>query len=218
MFIFVTSKLLNNRTMDNQKSLEIISQMIADTSVQIESNSGKYFLAWGYTTVAVSIFEYFVMGLHLNPLLIWAWWLIPVIGGLATLLLARKEAPAPKSYVDRSISAVWAVFGVSSLFAFVAAVVYGVSMFYLIVLLMGMGTVITGAICRHRNLIICGSIAMLLSLVFPIKQIVTKNMDTTAFGEAAEWIIYSDIIIFALIFLVMMVVPGHIMCHRQRRR
>ena len=81
-----------------------------------------------------------------------------------------------------------------------------------------MGTIITGAICRHRNLIICGSIAMLLSLVFPIKQIVTKNMDTTAFGEAAEWIIYSDIIIFALIFLVMMVVPGHIMCHRQRRR
>ena len=66
--------------MDNQKSLEIISQMIADTSAQIESNSGKYFLAWGYTTVAVSIFEYFVMALHLNTALIWAWWLIPVIG------------------------------------------------------------------------------------------------------------------------------------------
>lgn len=197
--------------MDREKSLEIISQMIADTSNQIESNSGKYFLAWGYTTIAVSIFEYFVMCLNLNPMLIWAWWLIPVIGGVATILLARKEAPTPKSYVDRSISAVWAVFGVSSLYAFVAAVVYGTSMFFLIVLLMGMGTVITGAICRHRNLTICGSVAMLLSLIFPIKHIVIKNLETEALHSTTDWLIYSDIIIFAVIFLVMMVIPGHIM-------
>lgn len=200
--------------MDREKSLEIISQMIADTSNQIESNSGKYFLAWGYTTIAVSIFEYFVMCLHLNPMLIWAWWLIPVIGGVATILLARKEAPTPKSYVDRSISAVWAVFGVSSLYAFVAAVVYSTSMFFLIVLLMGMGTVITGAICRHRNLTICGGVAMLLSLIFPIKHIVIKNLETEALHSTTDWLIYSDIIIFAVIFLVMMVIPGHIMHKR----
>ena len=200
--------------MDNQKSLEIISQMIADTSAQIESNSGKYFLAWGYTTVAVSIFEYFVMALHLNTALIWAWWLIPVIGGCATLLLARREASLPKSYVDRSVSAVWTVFGISSLFALVAAMVYGASMFYLIVLLMGMGTVITGAICRNRNLTLCGCIAMLLALIFPIKHIAVKNMGS----GAAEWIIYSDIIIFTVIFLVMMVIPGHILNRRYRKQ
>ena len=197
--------------MDNQKSLEIISQMIADTSNQIERNSGKYFLSWGYTTVAVSILEYFVMCLHLNTALIWAWWLIPVIGGVATVVLARRESPTPKSYVDRSISAVWAVFGTSSLYAFVAAVVYGTSMFFLIVLLMGMGTVITGAICRHQKLTVCGGIAMLLSLIFPIKHIALKNIEEEALQNTSEWLIYSDIIIFAAIFIVMMVIPGHIM-------
>ena len=197
--------------MDNQKSLEIISQMIADTSNQIERNSGKYFIAWGYTTIAVSIFEYFVMCLHLNPILIWAWWPIPVIGGVATIILARNETPTPKSYVDRSISAVWALFGTSSLYAFVAAVVYSTSMFYLIVLLMGMGTVITGAICQHRKLTLCGAIAMLLSLIFPIKHIAIRDIGAEAFQSNSEWLIYSDIIIFAVIFLVMMVIPGHIM-------
>ena len=185
--------------------------MIADTSNQIERNSGKYFLSWGYTTVAVSIFEYFVMCLHLNTALIWAWWLIPVIGGVATVILARNESPTPKSYVDRSISAVWAVFGASSLYAFVAAVVYSTSMFYLIVLLMGMGTVITGAICQHQKLTLCGAIAMLLSLIFPIKHIALKDIGAEAFQSNSEWLIYSDIIIFAVIFLVMMVIPGHIM-------
>ena len=139
---------------------------------------------------------------------------LTVIGGVATTLLARKEAPTPKSYVDRSISAVWAVFGVSSLYAFVAAVVYSTSMFFLIVLLMGMGTVITGAICRHRNLTICGGVAMLLSLIFPIKHIVIKNLETEALHSTTDWLIYSDIIIFAVIFLVMMVIPGHIMHKR----
>lgn len=204
--------------MNGQKSLEIISQMIADTSVQIENNSGKYFLAWGYITIAVSIFEYFVMTLSLNPLFIWAWWLIPVVGSCATLLLIRKEEAHPKSYIDRSISAVWAVFGVSTLFAFVAALAYGVSMFYLIVMLMGMGTIITGAICRHRNLTYSGVIAMLLSLIFPIKHIVVKNMEADTLHTSSEWVIYSDIIIFAVIFLVMMVIPGHIMCHKRTNR
>ncbi|MBR7183243.1 MAG: hypothetical protein IKD41_04540 [Alistipes sp.] len=204
--------------MDKQKSLEIISQMISDTSAQIESNSGKYFLVWGYTTIIISIFEYFVMILGLNPLFIWGWWLIPIIGGCLTLFLSKMEQMQPKSYLDRSIGAVWAVFGASSLFALIAAVAYNVSMFYMIVLLMGMGTIITGAICRHRNLTICGVVAMVLSLIFPIKHILVKNMEVHDACCCEEWIIYSDIIIFAVIFLVMMVIPGHIMYYRQTKR
>ena len=34
--------------MDEHRSIEIISQMIAQTTVDIDSESGKYFLVWGY--------------------------------------------------------------------------------------------------------------------------------------------------------------------------
>ena len=76
---------------DERRSLEIISQMIADTSRKIEQNSSLYFLAWGYTVALVSIFEYVVLVADLNKSWLWAWWLIPVIGGIATLWLGRRE-------------------------------------------------------------------------------------------------------------------------------
>ena len=79
-----------NEPSDERRSLEIISQMIADTSRKIEQNSSLYFLAWGYTTVLVSIFEYFVWVADLNKSWLWAWWLIPVIGGCATLILIKS--------------------------------------------------------------------------------------------------------------------------------
>ena len=61
-----------NEPSDERRSLEIISQMIADTSRKIEQNSSLYFLAWGYTTVLVSIFEYFVWVADLNQSWLWA--------------------------------------------------------------------------------------------------------------------------------------------------
>lgn len=205
---------------DEKRSLEIISQMIADTAQHIEDQSGKYFLVWGYTTVAVSLFEYFAQLYGCNmALCVWAWWLIPLIGGVATLWMVAHQnklfGVRPKSYLDRSIGAVWGVFGFSSLFAMVAAVVYGCSMLFLIVMLMGMGTVITGIICRHRALTTCGAVAMLLSLIFPIKHIVLRDMDADAVRSLGDVLLYSDILIFAAIFLVMMVIPGHILQHRK---
>jgi hypothetical protein len=52
---------------------------------------------------------------------------------------------------------------------------------------------------------------MLLSLIFPIKHIAIRDIGAERFQSISDWLIYSDIIIFAVIFLVMMVIPGHIM-------
>ena len=43
--------------MDEHRSIEIISQMIAQTTADIDRHSGKYFLLWGYTTVIVTLCE-----------------------------------------------------------------------------------------------------------------------------------------------------------------
>jgi hypothetical protein len=200
---------------DERRSLEIISQMIADTSRKIEQNSSLYFLAWGYTVALVSIFEYVVLVADLNKSWLWAWWLIPVIGGIATLWLGRRERKAgaqPKSYVDRSVSAVWTVLGLSSLVSYVVFFDNASAFYFLIAFMMGIGTTISGAICRQRLLTVSGAVSILLSVVFPLKRWAMINYTIT---DPA--IIYADILIFAAIFVVMMIVPGHIYLHRAKK-
>lgn len=212
---------MREQQIDEHRSLEIISKMIADTSAHIDNESGKYFLLWGYTTVMVSLFEYVAQLLHLPiHLCLWAWWLIPIVGGIGTLILNRRAGVArPKSYVDRSISAVWMVFGASFGMAFIAVLVYGANILFLTAMLMGIGTVITGKICQHRVLTVAGMAGMALSLLIPVGHLLLREY-ATALRESGiahvEAIFYIEMVIFAVVFLVMMVIPGHILYNRAR--
>ena len=208
--------------LDERRSIEIISKMIADTSAHIDSESGKYFLLWGYTTVIVSLFEYLAQVCHLPmPLCLWAWFLIPVVGGIGTIILNRNaNNTRPKSYVDRSISAVWTVFGLSFGMVFIASLVYHTSLLYLTSLMMGMGTVITGKICRHDVLAWAGKAGVVLSLLFPAWHLLMREYGISLRDSGIaniEAVLYIEIVIFALIFLIMMVIPGHILYNRSKR-
>lgn len=207
--------------LDEHRSIEIIRTMISDTSAHIDRTSSKYFLLWGYITVIVSVFEYFFQLYSDNRMLAaWAWFAIPVIGGVGTLILGYKSEQRPKSYVDRSINTVWSVLGISWLLMFIAALTYGANILYLTVVLMGMGTVITGRICQHKVLTISGIAAILLSLIFPAKHLLLREYGTALQDSGFEYfeaLVYSEIIIFAVIFLVMMVIPGHILHNRAKQ-
>lgn len=212
----------DDKRLDERRSIEIISKMIADTSAHIDSESGKYFLLWGYTTVIVSLFEYLAQICHLPmPLCLWAWFLIPVVGGIGTIILNRNaNNTRPKSYVDRSISAVWTVFGLSFGMVFIAALVYHTSLLYLTSLMMGMGTVITGKICRHDVLAWAGKAGVVLSLLFPAWHLIMREYGIALRDSGIaniEAVLYIEIVIFALIFLIMMVIPGHILYNRSKR-
>ena len=213
---------MKEQTIDEHRSIEIISRMIADTSAHIDSESGKYFLLWGYTTVIVALFEYVAQVCHLPiPLCLWAWFLIPVVGGIGTIVLNRHAGVTrPKSYIDRSISIVWSVFGLSFGMVFVAATVYHTSILFLTALMMGMGTVITGKICRHDVLAWAGKGGIVMSLLIPACHLVMREYGIS-FRDSGiahfEAILYIEIVIFALIFLVMMVIPGHILYARAKQ-
>lgn len=205
---------MENNKLSEAQSLELITSMIQDSRSRLARNSGTPFLIWGYTTVAVSLFNALALYLGWSHAWAWSWFSIPVIGWLGMMLLFKQE-PSARNYIDRIVSMIWVVIGLSFAWLFVGAVVFGCSISFLTVVVMGIGTVLTGCVIKHRTTTICGWAAMCASLIFPIVYfIMTKSGSASAISEVWIW---GELIVFALIFLLMMVIPGHILNHKYNK-
>lgn len=205
---------MENNKLSEAQSLELITSMIQDSRSRLARNSGTPFLIWGYTTVAVSLLNALALYLGWSHAWAWSWFTIPVIGWLGMLLLFKQE-PSARNYIDRIVSMIWVVIGLSFAWLFVGAVVFGCSISFLTVVVMGIGTVLTGCVIKHRTTTICGWAAMCASLIFPIVYfIMAKSGSASAISEVWIW---GELIVFALIFLVMMVIPGHILNHKYNK-
>ena len=205
---------MENNKLSEAQSLELITSMIQDSRSRLARNSGTPFLIWGYTTVAVSLFNALALYLGWSHAWAWSWFTIPVIGWLGMMLLIKQE-PSARNYIDRIVSMIWVVIGLSFAWLFVGAVVFGCSISFLTVVVMGIGTVLTGCVIKHRTTAICGWAAMCASLIFPIVYfIMAKSGSASAISEVWIW---GELIVFALIFLVMMVIPGHILNHKYNK-
>ena len=205
---------MENNKLSEAQSLELITSMIQDSRSRLARNSGTPFLIWGYTTVAVSLFNALALYLGWSHAWAWSWFTIPVIGWLGMMLLFKQE-PSARNYIDRIVSMIWVVIGLSFAWLFVGAVVFGCSISFLTVVVMGIGTVLTGCVIKHRTTTICGWAAMCASLIFPIVYfIMAKSGSASAISEFWIW---GELIVFALIFLVMMVIPGHILNHKYNK-
>lgn len=205
---------MENNKLSEAQSLELITSMIQDSRSRLARNSGTPFLIWGYTTVAVSLFNALALYLGWSHAWAWSWFTIPVIGWLGMMLLFKQE-PSARNYIDRIVSMIWVVIGLSFAWLFVGAVVFGCSISFLTVVVMGIGTVLTGCVIKHRTTTICGWAAMCASLIFPIVYfIIAKSGSASAISEVWIW---GELIVFALIFLLMMVIPGHILNHKYNK-
>ena len=196
------------------QSLELITSMINDSRSRLARNSGTPFLIWGYTTVIVSLFNALTLYLGWSYAWSWSWFSIPVIGGIG-MLLFNKHEPSARNYIDRIVSTIWLVIGLSFIWLFVGAVVFGGSISFLTVVIMGIGTVLTGCVIKHRTTTICGWLAMGASLIFPIIYFISAKTGSLA-SISKVWI-WGELVVFALIFLLMMVIPGHILNHKYNK-
>ena len=112
----------------------------------------------------------------------------------------RKHEKGVRTYLDRMIGYIWLVLGVAALVISVAAMFFwSFPILFVVILLMGSGTAITGLIVRFRPITVAGFAGIFLSLACLMVQ-----------GS-------DSILIFAGLFLLMMVVPGHILYAKGRR-
>ncbi|MDD4417245.1 MAG: hypothetical protein PHH81_00210 [Bacteroides graminisolvens] len=194
---------MEDKVLTEKESLDLISQMIRNTRSRLEDNSGIPFLIWGYTTVIVAVIVWSLVTTSGNYLWHWLWFAIPVFGRTLWLLHNKKQLNNRSrviTFVDRAISHVWMVFGIASFMISIISFLTYIPILFIVLLTMGMATAITGLIIRFKPIIFSGFIGILFS---PLCVIVRDT---------------SSILIFAAIFVLMMVIPGHMLNYTAKRR
>jgi hypothetical protein len=182
-------------SMTGQQSLDLIAQMLRNTQDRFERGAGRPFVFFGYVTVAVSLAVWFALKTTGNPQWHWLWFAIPLVGGVRMQLFFSQKPKTVVTFIDRAVWQVWWILGTCAilimLYTFFVAGDFPTLL--VIPLLMFAGEAITGSIIKLRYIQIMGLIGILLSFGLSF----LSGLD--------------QILGFAGLFLIAMVIPGHIM-------
>lgn len=191
-----TNRSMEERTLAAAESLELIGRMIENTRNRMVRNAGRPLLAWGYATVVTTLLVWGALLRFHDPRCNYLWMVLPLLGWLLMRLLRERKTPGEAhTFVDRVIGNVWMVMGLTGWFVSMLSLFTPVRLpiLFLILLIMGMGTAVTGLIIRFTPATAGGAAAIVIA---PF---------TLILGNA--W----QPLLFILGFVVMMIVPGHIL-------
>src|SRR5574344_1311922 len=201
---------MEEKTLNEKESLELISQMIQNTKEKMEQGTGNIMLMWGYLTVAISILVYVCLILTHNGQWNWAWFAIPVIGYPIMVLMDRKEKQKTsycKTHIDSTISTIWSVLGICMFFAtfFFCWKNYAIVLMPIALILMGIGSTFTFAILKMKKVSFFCGLGMALGMGI--------------LGDCMQGPLQINrLLFFALGFVLIMIIPGHDLNYKARRR
>lgn len=189
---------MEDRKLEAAESLELIGRMIENTRCRIVRNSGRPLLAWGYATVLTTLVVWGAVVGFQDPRWNFLWLLLPVLGWLLMRLTRGKRTEGEaRTFVDRVIGNVWFVMGLTAMFVSLLTLFTPIRLpiLFIILLIMGMGTAVTGLIIRFTPAVAGGTAAIVLA---PLTMLVGNLWQP---------------LLFIVGFVVMMIVPGHILNH-----
>lgn len=160
--------------MDEKQSLQIITQMILKAKNNLGNNS-FYFLLWGWSVFITAIVHYILLvnqvELHFLP-----WPICMTVTGAIAAIYGYKDSKnkRAKGYLDKFLGALWiaTAFCIVLVLLIVTAIADFRASYAALMILYGLGTVITGTVIQFRPLVIGGVIiwccsASLIWLNFP---------------------------------------------------
>ena len=190
---------MEDKQLNAAESIALISRMIDNTRNRMLRNSGRPFLVWGYVTVFTTLLVMGAVYYFQNPKWNILWMLLPVLGALLMWLTRDKHTEGKVStFVDRVINNVWLVMGLTAWFVSMLALFTPMRLpiLFIILLIMGMGTTVTGLIIRFTPTAVGGVAAIILA---PFTLIAGDMWQP---------------LLFIAGFVVMMIVPGHILNYK----
>ena len=190
---------MEDKKLSEKESLELITQTIKNTQSGIVKEAGMPFLVYGYSTVAFALCIWYFITTTNNPNWMFLWFLLPIFGTAITRVYNKRKTSKVKIYTDRIIKYVWLVFGSTVILISCASFVFSIpSILFLIMLLIGMETTLTGLIIRFKPVIFSGITGIALSFLC-----------TAIHGT-------DQLLLFAIIFVVIMIIPGHILNNQHK--
>ncbi len=185
---------MEDKQLNEQESLELIVRMIQNSKRNVSENAGGPALIWGYATILTSLLVYAGWMLTHQYYVMYGWFLIPVFGGIGTFLFGRGEKPIlKKTYLDCVIRYIWLVMGTVCCALSVAAFIFHFPILFFISLLMATAITLTGCVTNYNIFTYFGIAGIALSFIC----LIVKGPE--------------QILLFAGIFIVMMIIPGHIL-------
>lgn len=192
---------MEEKVLNGEESLELISQMIKNTKTKFEKGGGAIFLIWGYTTLFVSALVYALLTITNNYNYGWFWFLIPFIGVPINIFYKKKSNVHAKTYLDEVIKKLWIVLGIVAFITPVAAMFVDYKLPILMIegLIVNIGLTVTSLYIGSKVSAVAGVLGIILSFA-------------TIFVAGYA----NTIIIFAGMSVVSMIIPGHYLSYKRK--
>ena len=203
---------MEEKKFTEKESLELISQMIQATRKNLVKGQGNYFIIYGYTAAILSIIIYTLLCMTHTPWW-WAGWFLMFLPVIILSFKEKRNTPTVITYTDSMVNKVWQVVG--TLFSLTVLVMLALSfivgrcdftlMLPLCLLYASIGTAITGLVIREKCLLYLPFVGFVLAIYMLMSY--TINNSATIL-----WNLY-----FGLSFVVMMIIPGHILNNKSEK-
>ena len=203
---------MEEKKFTEKESLELISQMIQATRKNLVKGQGNYFIIYGYTAAILSIIIYTLLCMTHTPWW-WAGWFLMFLPVIILSFKEKRNTPTVITYTDSMVNKVWQVMGAS--FSLTMLVILALSfivgkcdfmlMLPLCLLYTSIGTAITVLVIREK----CLLYTPLVGFVLAIYMLMSYTINNSA---AILWNLY-----FGLSFVVMMIIPGHILNNKSEK-
>lgn len=206
---------MEEKKLTQQESISIITEMISRTKDRYIGD-GNIMLMWGWLTIAVTGLVWAALALTLNPTWNWLWFLIPVIGGIATPIMAKKSErkQGVKTYSDKISSQIWMAVGLIAIAAMVICLGFNIAgicawnlMFIYALIVVPLAEIAQGLIVRETSLVVGGAFGMAVGLF-------TTSCLITHITLYAYWFLPT----FMLAFACMMLIPGYVINRKEHRK
>ncbi len=207
---------MEEKRINERESIEIITSMIARTKKRYSLGDGNIMLMWGCLTLCISALVWTLLALTHNQAVNWLWFLIWVIGGIATPVMAKKEAISKgvKTYTDKIISRLWTVVGFGAvactLVCLVLTLFWGIdgwsAMFVFALIIVPFAEIANGIVLNESSCIWGGMLGLSAGIVLTC-CIAGKVV------LAASWVMP----LFIVAFICMMIIPGHVVNYKAKK-
>ncbi len=193
---------------NEQESLKLITEMIAQARSNFQKGAGNGMIFWGYIIAILAFINYILLVIFKDSCAYWVWALtIPVFIVHTIIENKKSKRDLVITHIDRVIGDVWIAFFISAIVVVISiySLAFGLDTYYLFLLITpaimtmsGLSIFITGKLCRFKPYVYGGFCFWLGTIISAALPLLTHRQDI-------------QFLVLAICMIVGFVIPGHML-------